>query len=268
MLSELLHRLCSRALPAARALGHWREHRDIAKRHGRVRAAWAGHLAASRAAILEAADRAPARRRCVVIGAGDCLDVPVAELAARFGSVVLADVVIGRGARRLEKEFPGRVQGVVWDASGALARLAAVRAAVDAREAARILAEADPGPPPGGEADFLVSANCLSQLGLVPGHSLPAQARDKDLPEKCARAAGRRHVAWLGARPGLRLLLADAAELDIGPDGRLLKRVTLYERFGLPRPEKTWRWDLAPIPEWSPDFARMHEVGVWTWPPR
>ncbi len=251
--------------PAARSLGLLREHEDIAKRHARVRAAWAPHLAESRKVILDTAARCPQRGRALVIGAGDCLDVPVAELAGIFDEVVLADIVIGAVVRRWEGKLRGRVRGVNWDASGALATLAAGRETVTAHEAAEIFARADPGPPPGGEADFIVSANCISQLGLVPGHSLPAQAKDKTLPERCAKAAARRHLIWLGQRPSVRLLLADTARLDIGPDGRQLKKETLHGRFGLPKPDRLWRWDLAPIPDWSPDFHRVHEVGAWAW---
>ncbi|MEO6993304.1 MAG: hypothetical protein ABI273_06725, partial [Lacunisphaera sp.] len=79
----------------------------------------------------------------------------------------------------------------------------------------------------------------------------------------CARAAARRHLHWLGERTGIRLLIADAARMDIGADGKQLKRETLHERFGLPRPDRQWRWDLAPIPEWSEKFHRVHEVGAW-----
>ncbi len=92
---------------------------------------------------------------------------------------------------------------------------------------------------------------------------MPAYEKDKGLPERCAKAAARRHLAWLAQRPGVRVLLADAARLDIGADGRQLKKETLHERFGLPKPDRTWRWDLAPIPEWSRDFHRVHEVGAW-----
>lgn len=265
MLSRLLRRLATTCPPAARELGLLREHEDIAKRHARVRAAWAPHLAASRQVIMETAAHCPSPRRALVIGAGDCLDVPVAELAARFEAVVLADIVTSAAVRQWEKICPGRVRGVNWDASGALAALAAVRTTVAAHEAPEIFARADPGPPPGGEPDFIVSANCISQLGLVPGHSLPAQAKDKALPERCAKAAARRHLEWLEQRPAVRVLLADAARLDLGPDGRQLKKETLHDRFGLPKPDRTWRWDLAPIPEWSPDFHRVHEVGAWIW---
>ncbi len=267
MLARLLRRLATRCPPAARELGLLREHEDIARRHARVPDAWVSHLAASQAVILEIAAQCPRKTRVLVIGAGDCLDVPVAGLAEQFQEVVLADIVTGVTVRRWERTFPGRVRGVNWDASGALAALAAVRATVEPGDAPGYFARADPGPPPGGAPDFIVSANCISQLGLVPGHSLPAEAQDKSVPERCARVAARRHLAWLEQQPGLKLLLADVARLDVAPDGRQLKKETLHERFGLPKPDRTWRWDLAPIPEWSPDFHRVHEVGAWVFRP-
>ncbi|MFZ5496482.1 MAG: hypothetical protein ACOZE5_14250 [Verrucomicrobiota bacterium] len=266
MIARFLRRLQTTCPPAARKLGLLREHEDIAQRHAKVRAAWAPHLAESRKVIRETAARCAQHRRVLVIGAGDCLDVPVAELADIFREVVLADIVTSAEVRRWERKLPGKVRGVNWDASGALATLAAVRETVAPHEAPDIFARADPGPPPGGEADFIVSANCISQLGLVPGHSLPAQEKDKGLPDRCAKAAAKRHLAWLQQQPGVRLLLADAARYDLGPDGRQLKKETLHERFGLPKPDRIWRWDLAPIPEWSPDFHRVHDVGAWVFP--
>ena len=61
----------------------------------------------------------------------------------------------------------------------------------------------------------------------------------------------------------MRLLLADLARLNISADGREIKRESLSERYGLKQPDRQWRWNLAPIPEWSPDFHRVHEVGAW-----
>jgi hypothetical protein len=263
MLTAFLKRLRTNASRAARQLGLAREHFAIAQRHARVRAAWAPHLAASKAAILDGAGRCVRRERALVIGAGDCLDVPVAELAERFARVTLADIVVSAEAKAWAKKFSGRVDAVAWDATGALARLAAVRDAISATDAPKLFAEADPGPPPGGEPDLLVSANCLSQLGLVPGHALPAAEKDKGLPERCAKVAARRHLDWLAERTGVRVLLVDAVRYDLAPEGRTLKTETLYTRYGLRPPDRTWRWDLAPIPEWSPDFHRVHDVGVW-----
>lgn len=264
MFAELWKRFRTDAPRPARQLGLAREHFAIADRHARVRADWAPHLAESRRAILAAVARCPRRERALVIGAGDCLDVPVAELAAQFAHVTLADVVVSATAKDFAKRFPDCVRAVQWDATGALARLAEVREVISAHDAPKLFADADPGPPPGGEPDFVVSANCLSQLGLVPGHSLVAAERDKSVPERCAKVAARRHLDWLAERRGaVRVLLVDAARLDLAPDGRVLKTETLYPRFGLRAPDRTWRWNLAPIPEWSPDFHRVHDVGVW-----
>src|SRR5688572_33029519 len=83
MLFRILRRLATSCSPAARQLGLLREHEDIARRHLRVRSAWASHLAESRQVVLDTAQRCSRRRRALVIGAGDCLDVSVAELAAR-----------------------------------------------------------------------------------------------------------------------------------------------------------------------------------------
>lgn len=264
MFAELWKRLRTDTPRWARQLGLATEHFAIAKRHARVRAAWAPHLAASKQAILDGAARCAQHERALVVGAGDCLDVPVAELAERFKQVTLADIVVSAEAKRWAQTRPGRVHAVQWDATGALARLAPLRAVISAQDAPSLFAESDPGPPPGGEPDLLVSANCISQLGLVPGHSLVAAEKDEGLPARCAKVAARRHLDWLAdRRTAVRVLLVDAARLNIGPDGKLQKRETLYPRFGLREPDRVWRWDLAPIPEWSPDFHRVHEVGAW-----
>jgi len=261
---ELIQSLRVRCPSFARKLGLSREHVLIAARHKRVSWAWAPHLAASKAAILEGAALCPRRRRALVIGAGDCLDVPVGELAELFSEVVLADVAIGIGARRWERRLEGRVRCALWDATGALEALAAYRDKLDREEAARVLAGAQPGIPPLGEPDLVVSANCLSQLGLIPGYALAAAKDDEGLPDHVAVAAAKRHLAWLEERDGVRVLLADVARLNISPDdGRVLKEERLIESFGLPAPDRTWRWNLAPIPEWNSTCHRVHEVGVW-----
>lgn len=263
VLRQFIRSLRVDAHPAARRLGLVREHVAIDARHARVAEAWKSHLDSSHDAIREISGRCPNRNRVLVVGAGDCLDVPVPDLAAHFGEVILADVVISPVVREFEKNLPTKVKGVVWDATGALARLAQRSGPLTTVEAASIFEHADPGPPPGGEPDLVISANCLSQIGLVPAESLPKARPDPNFIARCAEAAARRHVRWLGERPGRRLLMADAARLNISPDGTLLRREPLTDPIGLPLPDRQWRWDLAPIPEWSHRYHRVHEVGAW-----
>ena len=263
MLAELLRSFTLRCPPWARLLGLAHEHVAITYRHRRTAAAWTPHLDASKAAILEGAERCKVRRRAVVIGAGDCRDVPVAELAARFDEVVLTDVVLGPELRRLARRSGGKVRTEVWDATGVLTDLARGWRSLSRAQAEALFAQGDPGVPPGGEADLIVSANCISQIGIVPVDRFPGAGEDETFQDRCGAAAARRHRQWLAARPGVRVLLGDRARLDIDAQGRELKRQPMPGMDAMRRPDRAWRWDLAPIPEWSPDFHRVHEVGAW-----
>lgn len=263
MLAELFRYFTLRCPPSARLLGLAYEHAAIATRHRRTASSWAPHLEASRAAILEGAERCKARRRVLVIGAGDCRDVPVVELANCFDEVRLTDVVLGPEIRRLAKRSGGNIRAEIWDATGALAELARGLRTLSGAEAEAIFARSDAGAPPGGEPDLVVSANCISQLGMVPSDRLHAAEKDDKLADRCTAAAARRHQQWLAARTGVRVLLGDRARLDIDARGRELKREPMPGMDRLRRPDRTWQWLLAPIPEWSPDYNRVHEVGAW-----
>ncbi len=263
MIRELFDALRTRCAPGARALGLAYEAAAITARHRRVGTRWASHLAASREVILNGVERCRKRERVLVIGAGACFDVPVAELAERFSEVILADVAVSSAARRWQRRSGGKVRAIAWDATGALAALAARRASATTAEVERLFAECDPGESPGGEADLVVSANCLSQLGLIPADRLASAVTDEEMPVRCAHVAARRHLAWLAVRPGVRVLLSDVARLDVAADGHELARRTIFENLELRAPDKMWRWDLAPIPEWSREWNRVHEVGAW-----
>jgi hypothetical protein len=239
------------------------EHAAIASRYSRVASAWASHLAASHEAILNGANRCSARRCAFVIGAGDCRDVPVDELARTFELTVLADIVVSSAALGFARRHSGRVACWPWDATGALAELASRRETISADEMFSLFENAKPVSLPGEEPDLVISANCLSQLGLIPTASLRAVKKNHALAQQCANAAARSHLRWLAQRRDVRVLIGDIARLDIAPDGRVLKREDLTNDLDLRPPDRAWRWNLAPIPELSRTFHRVHEVGAW-----
>lgn len=263
MLREMIDSLRFKCVPGGRELGLAYESSAIVARYRRVGAAWTPHLEASKAVILQAAARCAARGRALVIGAGACLDVPVQALAETFTEVILADAVVSPEARKWARRFPGRVSAVAWDATGFLDKLARHRNTKDAKTILSVLENAEPDGPPGGEADLVVSANCLSQLGLIPADELAVEGSLDDFSLRCAEVAAKKHISWLAARPGVRVLLSDLVRLDVTPDGREIARHAVFERLTLRAPDKTWRWSIAPIPEWSRDRHRVHEVGAW-----
>lgn len=256
MLAELLTSLTTPFPRIPRRMGYLAEQIAIRARERRCRAAWAPHLAASRALMLEVAGGCPGRERCVVVGAGLCLDVPLVQLAAMFREVVLLDVGF------LERGGPGNVRRIAWDATGSLARWHADPAMPDQQA----LAVGDPGWPPGiGQPDLTISASILSQLHLRPALWLGrCTERAEDFEERLADHLGRLHLAWLATTPGRRLLITDLAEIASDRHGQLIGEIpTAASRLGLPATHRQWEWNLAPIPEIARDQGMRHRVGAW-----
>jgi hypothetical protein len=263
VLREILRTLRVDAIPAARRLGLVHEHAAIAGRQSRVGLAWEPHLQRCREAIAKAANSCSFRRRVLVIGAGDCLDLPVDQLATIFEQVVLTDVVVSPVARRIARKSNGKVVCALWDATGALAKIAENDRATTPDFFVDQFTKSTPLSPPEGAPDFIVSANCLSQLGLIPAASLRLSAQDESLPARCATAAAKAHLRWLAGSNAVRVLLADVARLEVSEDGTETKRENTVEHLDLRSPDEIWRWNIAPIPEWHPSIHRIHEVGAW-----
>ncbi|WP_300164093.1 hypothetical protein, partial [Solidesulfovibrio sp.] len=221
------------------------------------RGAWASHIEATRRCVLDAAEACPGTGTALVLGSGACLDVPVAELAARFEKVVLVDAHHPRPARRLAKEFPN-VRLVAADATGL---------AGAARDAARGRVPLPcpvppPDPVPGLRPDFTASVNLASQLPIpfyaLLGRKLPEAARQAFLTGLVAS-----HLDWLAARPGRVCLVCDTA-WERADDDTILESRDALEGVVLPPPERSWVWDIAPRPEESHAYDRRNRVAAYT----
>jgi hypothetical protein len=105
MVFELLEYAVTPCPRYARRMGYLYESIAIRSRAGRCRAAWAPHQERTRQVILRAMEHCPRRRKAVVLGSGPLLDVPIAELSASFGEVILVDVVHPLGAHRRRRRF-------------------------------------------------------------------------------------------------------------------------------------------------------------------
>ena len=257
MLRELFALWRDRGSALARSLGQDREAVSIDARHRRCRQAWASHLEATRRCILDAADSCSGGGTALILGSGACLDVPVAELAARFATVVLVDAHHPRQARRLAREHRN-VRLVSADATG-MARAA--------REAAKRRAPlpdpaAPPDPVPGLRPEFTASVNLASQLAIpfyaLLGRKIPEVEREAFLSGLVAA-----HFDWLARQPGRACLVCDTAWERADGEAILESRDAL-EGVTLPPPERSWVWRIAPRPEESLAYDRHNRVAGYT----
>ena len=248
MLLEVLEYALTPCPPWARRLGLLHQAVSLRARYRRQRAAWGPHVAACRQFIVAAAARAAPGGRAVVLGSGQFIELPLAELAGRFREVVLVDAIHGWPERWQLRRFTG-VNRVEADLTGVLARL-------DGPELPT------PAFPLAGERfDFAVSANLMSQLTLFPLSHLEGRIAAEPL-EAFARSLVEAHLSGFKALAPVACLITDIERLALDA-GRLLEREDILHGLALPPPDGEWLWDIAPRPEDAPHHDLRHRVGGW-----
>lgn len=144
---------------------------------------WSSHLQNSRRRILRAAELTKNRGRAVVLGAGECREIPLEELARRFEQVVLVDLDRGsleEAAEDLSPELQAKLELQVSDlTSFAIPMMRGIEEAVEASQTieqafgrlsevyAKALGEHDL--PRFPRADLVISSLVASELHRYPG---------------------------------------------------------------------------------------------------
>ncbi len=222
----------------------------LQSRARRCAKAWAPHLEAARAVAVAGMEGAPGRGLAVVCGSGLLHDVPLAELAARFERVVLIDLFHMPAARRAARRFPN-VEMLAHDLSGVLSGVSG-----------GTLPEPQAAIPLGGQADFVLSANCLSQIPLAAMDAVAGR-----FPDAAVEDWGRRlisaHLDALRACSGVTVLVTDVEQQRVAVGtGEVEDAADLL--LGVPEPpladRREWWWNLAPAPEAFRTSSLRHRV--------
>jgi hypothetical protein len=164
---------------------------------------WEPHVAKSNRRILEAASLCERRSTALVLGAGNCTEIPLEELARNFEQVVLADLddaSMTAAVEDLPDELIPKVRVSVGDVTRFAAPLMqrlwrAVETSETAEQAFEQIEETFSGleagdaPPTLPEADLVVSSLVLSELHRYPLSYAARLVRDK---------FGKRLAAWGG----------------------------------------------------------------------
>lgn len=231
MLAEAIVYL--RSLPATPA--HFRKNLYEAvglwARGERQASAWAPHIANTRGLIDTAIDDFTERRAVAVLGSGPLFDVPLESLARTFERVILVDHAHLSTTNRRVARYPN-VERAWRDLNAATnpQPLAFLREIVG--------------------LDWVISLNLLSQLARAA-------------PEGRERAVVDSHLTELAAL-GCRTTLVTDVDFRITDDkGTLIERLDLLFSRQMPRPDLSWKWEVAPLGEEAANRRRVHAVSAW-----
>lgn len=205
--------------------------------------------------MIESLEACDGMRTALVLGSGLLLDIPLAELAARFHKVLLVDIVHLPEARHAASRYPN-VECVTEDITGFLDRLGDISENnLDLPQPSAFLNESN--------IDWVVSANLVSQLPLLPQEWL--RQRFPEISEDALSAWGTRmmtqHLEYLSMFSAPVCLLADLEQTTYQRDGEIIEQINLAEKLNLDvAVGKQWRWDIAPPGEIAPGVGRHHLV--------
>jgi len=258
MLLHLAHALVTPAPLAHRRLGLVGDSLRTGARARRCRAAWAPHLAATRAAIEASIEAGPGRGTVVVLGSGHLDDVPLARLAAAFRRVVLVDAVHPWRSRWATRAHPN-VEHLSADLGGAVRWW---------REGTGTIAPTLPSVCTETGTDLVISANLLSQLPIRPVERLERSRRgvggvSPDEGDALGRAIVAGHLSALAGVTARVCLVTDLDEIEEDRAGRTIGRQDLLYGVALLAPERTWLWDIAPFGEIGRDRRLIHRVAAF-----
>lgn len=258
--------------PAARRLGHLAEAVALSARTRRQLHNWQAHHQHTRQAILEVAAQCEQRQLALILGAGECHDVPVAELAQRFDRVVLVDIVLLPALRRRCKAF-NNVECHELDLTGLAARLAQPRAICSGEDMASLPVAAAAQSAlttllhqlccTSEQISFVASVNLLSQLPVKPIDYLQQQVPSLPLSTLNAFAWQllQAHLQQLQAFRCPVCLVTDDHQRTWNVAGELVEEVALVAPLALEsRVFARWRWPLAPKGELAHGCHAEHEV--------
>lgn len=258
MILEAVELLVTPCQPVARRLGYRSEMVALGARWRRQKRAWAPHVAKSRAFLRAAIDRVPAGGRALVLGSGRLIEIPAADLAARFAEVVLLDVVHPLETRLAALRWRN-VSLRTLDVTGVL------KALRFGERGGGAWSLPVPQPPDLGRFDIALSCNLLSQLPLFPLRALAERspAIDAAALDRFGRDLEAAHIEALRQAGAVAALYTDVERIARDVRDGAEEREPMVYGPGLPPPDLAWDWEIAPAPEEERFRDLRHTVHAW-----
>jgi hypothetical protein len=198
----------------------------------------------------------------IVLGSGLLWETPLAILQERFSKITLVDVVHVKEVREALKKHAATA-GAIDDRRG-IGHGVGIGHGGAAAQIELLEMDLNRQVPP-GKYDFVISANVLSQLPLVPTQLLRKKGASSTALMQTADNLQKLHLQMVRELAPHGFMMSDY-ELHIHDlEGEIVETgETVSKRLEVAW-EKSWNWNLAPAPELSTAYSVQLKVGVKTW---
>ncbi len=253
MIREFIKSLRTPASRAARRLGYVYESIALQERYRRRRKSWQDHLRKCHEITLSEIEKSGARQTLVILGSGPLLEIPMDELIKRFSKIHLIDIVHPLEVRSKWGAHP-KIALVEMDLTGVAEELSVWRGG----------ALPKPNPPSleSLNADFILSANCLSQLALRPRQHAERTAPVMELDAFC-EAISAAHIRQIKELKTSHLIIADYETEVMDKNGNIIERSTPFFEPAEMKMTASWPWTIAPRGEIHRRNSAQMKVGAF-----
>jgi len=258
MILELYKYLTTPAPLSARKLGQLKESIAMEARYKRSEKQWQSHLTNSQNIIKKAATHSNKHEEAIILGSGLLLDIPLDFLSMHYRHVYLVDIV---HLKHIKKNI-GHLKNVSiieHDVTGLNdTLLKSVRKKNDITPSPSI-------PCLTSNTGLVVSANMLSQIHLAPVYYAENQLKFReDKLKRLAHNIIQSHIDMLKNTACKICLISDFKHFYQNNKHQVQDEESALMEISLPLPEKTWRWEIAPMGELHPDLSMSSLVYAYS----
>jgi hypothetical protein len=187
----------------------------------------------------------------VIVGSGPLNEIPMAQLVELVDRVILVDVVHPLKVRREWGRHP-KVRLEELDVTG-------VGEALLTYQGGEL---PSPKPPPLPSADFVLSANCLSQLPLKPRQYVESKASPDALDRFCEDIS-KAHIEQIEGLRKPHLIISDFETDLLDASGTLIERAQPFFDKNRLQLLNSWLWAVAPKGEIDRRNSMLMKVGTF-----
>lgn len=234
----------------------------LEQRYQRCKKAWLPHLENCKSLFFETLNKTPQRNSVVVLGSAHLHEIPLKLLLANFNQVTLVDVQHPL-THYLKAIIDKRLVIRTLDLTKSLEHLHELNSLEDLHSLMKSLESEVLFQ---FQADLIISANILSQLGLLPIKTLEKKMRreltikEKDL---ICTSYAEMHLKNLLNCQGRKVVYCDREVLYRAPDGKQIYRGSYPVNFDKFQKLKEWDWELAPLKEASKEYSIQMKIHAY-----